>query len=34
MPVLGDASPNYFLSHEFVAKIALGINPDETSRWG
>ena len=25
---------NYALSHEFVAKVALGINPDEMPRWG
>ena len=32
---LGRIHPgNYALSHEFVAKIALGINPDEPPRWG
>ena len=25
---------NYALSHEFVAKLSLGIDPDETPRWG
>lgn len=32
---LGRIHPaNAFLTHEFVAKTALGINPDETPRWG
>jgi alkylation response protein AidB-like acyl-CoA dehydrogenase len=32
---LGRIHPaNSFLTHEFVAKTALGINPDETPRWG
>jgi alkylation response protein AidB-like acyl-CoA dehydrogenase len=32
---LGRIHPaNSFLTHEFVAKTALGINPDEQSRWG
>jgi alkylation response protein AidB-like acyl-CoA dehydrogenase len=32
---LGRLHPaNAFLTHEFVAKAALGINPDETPRWG
>jgi alkylation response protein AidB-like acyl-CoA dehydrogenase len=32
---LGRIHPaNTFLTHEFVAKTALGINPDETPRWG
>lgn len=32
---LGRIHPaNTFLAHEFVAKTALGINPDETPRWG
>jgi alkylation response protein AidB-like acyl-CoA dehydrogenase len=32
---LGRIHPaNAFLTHEFVAKTALGINPDEQPRWG
>jgi alkylation response protein AidB-like acyl-CoA dehydrogenase len=32
---LGRIHPaNSFLTHEFVAKAALGINPDEQPRWG
>jgi alkylation response protein AidB-like acyl-CoA dehydrogenase len=32
---LGKIHPgNYALSHEFVAKVALGIDPDEPPRWG
>ena len=32
---LGRIHPaNSFLTHEFVAKTALGINPDEAPRWG
>jgi len=32
---LGRIHPaNSFLTHEFVAKTALGISPDETPRWG
>ena len=32
---LGRIHPaNSFLTHEFVAKTALGINPDEQPRWG
>lgn len=32
---LGRIHPaNSMLSHEFVAKLALGISPDETPRWG
>ena len=32
---LGRIHPaNAALSHEFVAKTALGINPDELPRWG
>lgn len=32
---LGRIHPaNSFLTHEFVAKTVLGINPDETPRWG
>jgi alkylation response protein AidB-like acyl-CoA dehydrogenase len=32
---LGRIHPaNAFLTHEFVAKAALGINPDEQPRWG
>jgi alkylation response protein AidB-like acyl-CoA dehydrogenase len=32
---LGRIHPaNSFLTHEFVAKVALGINPDEQPRWG
>jgi hypothetical protein len=25
---------NGFLAHEFLAKLTLGINPDEQPRWG
>ncbi|MDA0770173.1 MAG: acyl-CoA dehydrogenase family protein [Chloroflexi bacterium] len=32
---LGKIHPgNNALSHEFVSKVALGINPDEPPRWG
>jgi alkylation response protein AidB-like acyl-CoA dehydrogenase len=32
---LGRIHPaNSALAHEFVAKTVLGINPDETPRWG
>lgn len=32
---LGRIHPsNYFLTHEFVAKTVLGIDPDEAPRWG
>jgi alkylation response protein AidB-like acyl-CoA dehydrogenase len=32
---LGRIHPaNSFLTHEFIAKLTLGINPDEQPRWG
>jgi len=32
---LGGIHPaNGFLAHEFLAKLTLGINPDEQPRWG